>query len=322
MTNKESSDSTAPFFIHDSYFIIQYMSKLLLIDANSLIHRSFHALPPLTTPKGKPINAVYGLSSILLKLVREHNPDYVAAAFDRPEPTFRDAMYAEYKAHRPPTANELISQLQEAHNTFEKFGIKVVEQPGLEADDIVGTLAEKFKDKDSETPRRAQGDNFGLKIIIFSGDKDNLQLVDGEKVFVELLRTGVSKTVTYNEALFLQDYGFSPKQLVDYKALVGDTSDNIPGVNGIGPKGATDLIKEYGTIEKIYEEVGLIPKEVLRKKLETGRESAFLSKKLAKIKCDADLPVALEDFKQQPLNKGELKKYFEEMGFKSLVERL
>ena len=234
------------------------MKKLLLIDANSLIHRSFHALPPLTTPKGEPINAVYGLSSILLKILREHQPDYVAAAFDRPEPTFRDEMYKEYKAHRPPTANEIISQLHEAHNTFEKFGIRVVEKAGFEADDIVGTLAEKFK----RSPELAEG-----KVVIFSGDKDNLQLVDDAKVFVELLKTGVSKTVTYDKVFFLQQYGFTPEQLVDYKALVGDASDNIPGVNGIGPKGATDLIKEYGSVEKIYEEVGLIPKKVLQEKL-------------------------------------------------------
>lgn len=286
------------------------MKKLLLIDANSLIHRSYHALPPLTTPNGRPINAVYGLSSILLKLMREHNPDYVAAAFDRKEATFRKVMYQEYKAHRPPTADDLVSQLIEAHNTFEKFGIKVVEQPGLEADDIVGTLAEKFKKEPD------------MKVIIFSGDKDNLQLVDGDKVFVELLRTGVSKTVTYNEASFLQEYGFSPRQLVDFKALIGDTSDNIPGVTGIGPKGATDLIRDYGTVERIYEEIGLIPKEVLRKKLEAGRESAFMSKKLAAIKCDAELGVAIEDFRQVPLDKEGLKKYFEELGFKSLVERM
>ncbi len=296
------------------------MRKLLLIDANSLIHRSFHALPPLTTPTGAPINAVYGLSSILLKLVREHNPDYVAAAFDRKEPTFRKEMYAEYKAHRPPTADELISQLIEAHNTFEKFGIKVVEQPGLEADDIVGTLAEMFKN--SGTLRQAQGDNLDLKVVIFSGDKDNLQLIDGDKVVVELLKTGVSKTITYNEASFLQEYGFSPRQLVDFKALIGDTSDNIPGVTGIGPKGATDLIRDYGTVEKIYEEVGLIPKEALRKKLEAGRESAFMSKKLATIKRDAELGVSLEDFRQHPLNKEELRKYFSGLGFKSLTERL
>ncbi len=286
------------------------MKKFLLIDANSLIHRSFHALPPLTTPKGEPINAVYGLSSILLKLVRDHKPDFAAAAFDRPEATFRKVMYQEYKAHRPPTASELVSQLVEAHHTFEQFGIPVIEKAGLEADDIVGTLAEQMKKEPD------------MHVVIFSGDKDNLQLIDGDRVVVELLKTGVSKTVTYTETLFLQEYGFSPKQLIDFKALIGDTSDNIPGVTGIGPKGATDLIREYGSVEKIYEEVGLIPKEALRKKLEAGRDSAFLSKTLATIKRDADLGVSLDDFRQSPLDREQLKKYFEELGFRSLVERM
>src|SRR3989344_6714655 len=157
------------------------MKKLLLIDANSLIHRSFHALPPLTSLKGEPINAIYGLSSIMLKILRDHNPDYIVAAFDRPEPTFRDSIFKEYKAHRPPTDNLLIPQLHEAHNTFGKFGVKVVEQAGLGADDLVGILAEKFKDKGTEILRRAQDeiprqtrdDNSELRIIIFSGDKDN-----------------------------------------------------------------------------------------------------------------------------------------------------
>lgn len=286
------------------------MKKLLLIDANSLIHRSFHALPPLTSLDGKPINAVYGLSSILLKILRDHNPDYIAAAFDRPEPTFRDDIFKEYKAHRPPTDNLLLPQLYEAHNTFEKFGVRVVEKAGLEADDIVGTLAEKFK---------AEPD---VKVVIFSGDKDNLQLVDGDRVVVELLKTGVSKTVVYNEPMFLQDYGFSPKQLVDYKALVGDTSDNIPGVNGIGPKGATDLIKEFVTIEKIYEDIELVSKKTLKEKLVANKESAFMSKKLAAIKRDAPLEVSLQDFEFKGFDKEILKKYFAELGFKSLVERV
>ena len=289
------------------------MKKLLIIDANSLIHRCFHALPPLTTPKGEPINAIYGLSSILLKILRDHNPDYVAAAFDRPEPTFRDEMYKEYKAHRPPTDDKLLPQLKGARQTFEKFGIPVVEKAGYEADDIIATLSEIYK----RSPELAEG-----KIIIFSGDKDNLQLIDSDRVVVELLRTGVSKTITYNEALFLQDYGFSPKQFVDYKALVGDVSDNIPGIKGIGPKGATDLIKEYGSIEKIYEEVGLIPKKILQKKLEENREMAFLSKKLAAMKRDAPLQISLDNLKPHSLDKEELKKYFEELGFKSLTERL
>ncbi len=286
------------------------MKKLLLIDANSLIHRSFHALPPLTSLDGKPINAVYGLSSILLKILREHNPDYIAAAFDRPEPTFRDDIFKEYKAHRPPTDNLLVPQLGEAHNTFEKFGVRVVEKAGLEADDIVGTLAEKFK---------AEPD---VKVVIFSGDKDNLQLVDGDKVVVELLKTGVSKTVVYNEPMFLQDYGFSPRQLVDYKALVGDASDNIPGVNGIGPKGATDLIKEFVTIERIYEDIELVSKKTLKEKLVANKESAVMSKKLAAIKRDAPLEVCLQDFEFKGFDKEILKKYFAELGFKSLVERV
>lgn len=286
------------------------MKKLLLIDANSLIHRCFHALPPLTSLKGEPINAVYGLSSILLKVLREHNPDYMVAAFDRPEPTFRDSMYKEYKAHRPPTADTLIPQLIKAHEVFEKFGIKVIEKAGFEADDIIGTLAEIFK-KENDLP-----------VIIFSGDKDNLQCIDDKRVFVELLKTGVSKTVLYDEALFIQEYNFSPKQLIDYKALIGDASDNIPGVKGIGPKGATDLIKEYGSIEKIYEEVGLIPQKKLQEKLEQNQENAFLSKKLATIKIDVPLNVGLEDLKREQFNKEELSRYFGELGFKSLVERL
>ncbi|MCL5017161.1 MAG: DNA polymerase I, partial [Patescibacteria group bacterium] len=243
------------------------------------------------------------------------------AAFDRPEPTFRDELFKQYKAHRPPTDNLLIPQLIEAHNTFEKFGIKVVEKSGLEADDIVGTLAEMFKDKD-ESSQQTRDDNFGLKIIIFSGDKDNLQLVDGDKVVEELLKTGVSKTVVYNESQFLQDYGFSPRQLVDFKALVGDTSDNIPGVRGIGPKGATDLIKEYGTVENIYENIELISKKVLKEKLSANKEMAFLSKRLATIKRDAPLEISLEDIKFSGFDKETLKKYFGELGFKSLTERV
>lgn len=298
------------------------MAKLLLIDANSLIHRCFHALPPLTTPKGQPINAVYGLSSILLKILREHNPDYAAAAFDRPEPTFRDEIFKQYKAHRPPTAETLLPQLAEAHKTFEKFGIKVVEKPGFEADDIVGTLAEKFKDEQLNTPRDARGDNSELRIIIFSGDKDNLQLIDGEKVVVELLKTGVSKTAVYDEVCFLREYGFAPKKLVDYKALIGDASDNIPGVKGVGPKGAGDLLKQYGSVEKIYEEVGLIAQKNLREKLEANKENAFMSKELATIKRDAPIEISLGDLRQKALNKEELKKYFENLGFKSLIERI
>lgn len=285
------------------------MKKLLLIDANSLIHRSFHALPPLTTPQGEPINAIYGLSGILLKILKEHQPDYAAAAFDRPEPTFRDGMYKEYKAQRPPTANELVSQLIKARDVFKQFGILTVEKAGFEADDIVGTLAEHAKNHPD------------LRVVIFSGDKDNLQLVNSQ-VAVEFLKVGVSKTITYDPALFLQEYGFVPERLTDYKALIGDASDNIPGVKGIGPKTAMDLLKEYGTLEKIYEDIELIPKKAVQEKLKEHKEAAFLSKQLATIKRDVPLELTFGDLKYIPFEKEKIKEFFGSLGFKSLVERL
>ena len=286
------------------------MKKLLLIDANSLIHRCYHALPPWTNTKGESTHALYGLSSILLKILRDHQPDYVAAAFDRSEPTFRDEMYKEYKAHRKAPEDSLVSQLIKARDTFKAFGIFTSEKAGFEADDIIATLAEKF--------RRGRD----IKIIIFSGDKDNLQLIDDDIVVVELLRTGVSKTVIYNKSFFIQQYGFGPEQFVDYKSLIGDASDNIPGVKGIGPKGATDLIKEYPSLEGIYENIALISKKVLKEKLEANKETAFLSKKLATMKRDVPLDISLEDLKQIQLDKEKLLAYFKELGFKSLVERL
>ncbi|HEY4500082.1 MAG TPA: 5'-3' exonuclease H3TH domain-containing protein [Candidatus Paceibacterota bacterium] len=285
------------------------MKKLLLIDANSLIHRSFHALPPLTTPQGESINAIYGLSGILLKILKEHQPDYAAAAFDRPEPTFRDSMYKEYKAQRPPTANELVSQLIRAREVFKQFGILTVEKAGFEADDIVGTLAEHAKNHPD------------LQVVIFSGDKDNLQLVNGQ-VVVEFLKVGVSKTITYDKSLFLQEYGFLPERLVDYKALIGDASDNIPGVKGIGPKTAMDLLKEYGTLEKIYEDIELIPKKAVQEKLKEHQADAFLSKQLATIKRDVPLELTFGDLKYIPFEKEKIKEFFGSLGFKSLVERL
>ena len=149
------------------------MKKLLLIDANSIIHRSFHAIPPFTAPDGRPSGAIYGIASILLKLWREEKPDYAAALFDRPEPTFRDEKYAEYKAQRPPAADELISQIIEAHNLFQAFGIKTFEKARYEADDLIATLAIKFKDIPD------------LQVVILTGDRDTLQLVEGDKLVVK-----------------------------------------------------------------------------------------------------------------------------------------
>jgi len=283
------------------------MKTFLLIDANALVHRAFHALPPLTAPSGEPIGAVYGLSSILLKTLKDWPPQYIAAAFDRPEPTFRKEMFADYKAHRPPAAEELISQIIKAHELFGKFGIKVFEEPGFEADDIIGAFAKKFaKEPD-------------LKIVILTGDLDTLQLVSDDKIVVQTMKKGVSDTVIYNEKAVEERYGLKPEQLPDYKGLAGDPSDNIPGVKGIGPKGASKLLQEYGTIEKTYESVD--DSHPLAKKLLPQKEQAFFSKKLATINSGVKLNVSLEGLAFNGLDTKSLTKYFTELGFTSLLKR-
>ncbi len=283
---------------------------LLLIDANALIHRFFHALPPLTTPDGQPIQAIYGLCGILLKILREQKPEYVAAAFDRPEPTFRDEIFKDYKAHRPPTADDLVPQIIRAREVFEAFGIKSFDVPGFEADDIIGTLTEQF---------RGEPD---FKIVILSGDNDLLQLVIDEKVVAQIVKTGLSETVIYNEKGVEEKYGLKPNQLADYKGMVGDTSDNIPGIKGVGPKTAQPLLKEYGNLEEVFASIGIIP-EKISKKLEGQKEIALMSKKLATIRRDAPVAVSgLSSLAMEELNKEKLSKYFTELGFKSLVERL
>lgn len=284
--------------------------KLLLIDANSLIHRFFHALPPLTTPTGEPIGAIYGLAQVCLKILRELKPTHIAAAFDRPEPTFRDEMFKAYKAQRPPTASELIPQIARAHDLFDKFKVKTFELPGFEADDIIATLAEKF---------RAAPD---VTTLIFSGDRDILQLVEDDKVIVEFLIKGITETQRFNEAAVKEKFGLAPTQLNDYKAFIGDTSDNIPGVKGVGPKTALPLILEFNTAEGVFENLGIIPQKIA-KKLEGQKDIALLSKRLSIL--DRHAPIyfdSVDDLVWAPVNMDELKKYFAELGFNSLVRRL
>lgn len=286
-------------------------SVLLLIDANALIHRFFHALPPFTAPDGQPTNALYGLSGVLLKIFREQQPDYIVAAFDRPEPTFREKEYKEYKANRPPTASELVSQIILAEEVFNKFGVKTFSIPGFEADDIVGTLAERFKkEKD-------------LQVVIMSGDNDVLQLVEGKKVIARMFKTGITETVDYDDKAVEARYGLKPEQLPDYKGFVGDVSDNIPGVDGIGPKTAASLLKEFVTAEEVFESLAIITNKNLAKKLESKKEEALFSKHLATIRRDVPVPVEkLEELAAPPLDKPTLKKMFERFGFKTLLERL
>ena len=290
------------------------MKKLLLIDANSIIHRSFHALPPFTTPEGRPSGAIYGIASILLKLWRDERPDYAAALFDRPEPTFRDEKYAEYKAQRPPAAEELIAQIIEAHNLFATFGIRTFEKPGYEADDLIATLAEKFKTLPD------------VQVVILTGDRDTLQMVEGDKLVVQTFNKGVSDTTIYNEAAVIEKYGIAPKQMVDYKALVGDASDNIKGVPGVGPKTALDLIKKFGTVKHMYEQLGGDGDDAVlikfRERFGAFKKEAELSEMLVTLERHAPIDIPPIEALAPSEGVGTAAVYFEKMGFATLLKRL
>lgn len=285
------------------------MKTLLLIDANSLIHRCFHALPPFTNKDGKPTGALYGLASILLKITREQKPDFIAALFDRPEPTFRKEIFKEYKIHRPKAPDDLVSQIIEARNLFNAFQVKSFEAPGFEADDLIGTMAEKFK----KIP--------DLKIIILTGDLDTLQLIeDGDdKIVVETFKKGISDTIIYNEAAVRERFGVKPSQMPDYKGLVGDSSDNIPGVAGVGPKTAAALINKYGAIENILEKAG---SEKAYKKIFESQDQALFSRKLATIRRDAPINEDLDGLRYSGLPKEKATAYFLGTGFRSLIDRI
>ena len=278
---------------------------LLLIDANSIIHRCFHALPPFTTSKKEPIGAIYGMANIFLKLW-ENRPNFAAALFDRPEPTFRKKEYEDYKAQRPVTPDELISQIVEAHNFFQKFGIKTFEIPGFEADDLIATLVNKFKDEKN------------LKIIILTGDRDTLQLVEDDKIVVEAFKKGISETIIYNYDTVKNQYGLEPSQLIDYKAMVGDPSDNIKGVPGIGPKTAVDLLQKYGTLENIFSHSKEDPK--IEKKLAPFKAEAELARRLVVLNKEA--PLEIKDIKELETSEPNVEEYFKTLGFKAILKRM
>jgi len=292
------------------------MKELLLIDANSLIHRAFHALPPFTAKSGEPTGALYGVASILLKVQREQKPDFWAAAFDRPEPNFREKIFKEYKGQRPAAPEALITQIIKTHELFEKFGIKSFEQPGFEADDIIASLVKKFKkEKD-------------LKIIILTGDLDTLQLVVDDKIVVQTPKRGVNEIIIYNEKAVQERFGLNPEQLPDYKALAGDASDNIPGVFGIGPKTASTILGQFYNLENLYQKlenqkISEFPKkqQKILQKLLTKKEQAFFSKKLVVLQSDLEIKINLEDLIYQE-KKETLIEYFQQLGFWSLISRI
>jgi len=282
--------------------------KLIIIDSNSVIHRAFHALPPLTTKSGEMVNAVYGFLLVFLKAIKEFKPDYVAACFDFPAPTFRHEKYKEYKAKRIKAPPELYSQIPKTKEALSAFGVQVFEKKGFEADDLIGTIAELAS-------------KAGAEIIILSGDTDNFQLIN-PCIKVYNLRKGVKDTVLYDENLIKEKYqGLKPEQLLDFKALKGDQSDNIPGVAGIGDKTAMSLILEFGTLEAIYDNLALIASKI-REKLARNRDRAFLSKELAEIKKDVPIDFTLEGCSFGRYDRNAAKKTLEKLEFYSLIPRL
>ncbi len=285
---------------------------LLLIDANSLIHRAFHALPPFTGPDGRPTGALYGLASMVLKILKEKNPKYIAAAFDSKEPTFREGYFPEYKGTRAPTDDNLIPQLIESKTLLEAFGIKTFALVGSEADDLVASLAKMFAGKQN------------LQVVILSGDRDMFQAVQGDDVVVETPEKGISNTVIYDDVKVKEKFGVGPINIADFKGLVGDKSDNIPGVPGIGPKTAADLIQKYGSIEDIYQNVegGRFENEKLKSKLVEHKKIALLSKKLAVLKTDCLENIDLKSLEMQSINIPKVTEYFETLGSQSLIDRL
>jgi DNA polymerase-1 len=281
--------------------------RLALIDSNSLIYRAFFAVPPLTTTKGELANATFGFASILLKSLEQATPQHIAAAFDLPVPTFRREMEPTYKATRKPMPDDLRPQFERCKQLLEAFGIPMYSLPGYEADDVIGALARQAEAK-------------GLETIIVSGDLDPLQLVT-PRIKLMTTRQGFQNTVIYDEEMIRQRYGLRPDQMVDFKALKGDTTDNIPGVPGVGDKTAAKLIAERGNLEGVYADLGTYTPR-LRESLSENKDQVFRSRELATIVTDLPVTLELERTRRTTYDRAAVLELFRELEFRSLVPRL
>ncbi len=286
------------------------MKRFLIIDGNSLLHRAYHALPPLTDKNGEVANAVFGFSSMILKVISELHPEYIAVAWDEKGPTFRHQAYTQYKATRGPADEGLSGQYKRVHEIVNAFNIPEFKLAGYEADDLIGTLAKQTEKESS------------LETIIVTGDRDIMQLIN-EKIKVFMPKKTMQDVGLYGVEEFVARYGFFPAQLTDYKGLSGDASDNIPGVPGIGDVTATKLIHQFGTVEEIYKSENLktLPLRV-QTLLSEGAESAVMSKKLATLDLDAPIKLNLKECVVHDFDKEKVVRLFEELEFKSLIGRL
>ena len=284
------------------------MKRLVLIDGHAILHRAYHAFPlTLKTRRGELVNAVYGFTRILLTVLEDLKPDFLAVAFDLPEPTFRHQEYVGYQIQRPEMDRELAGQIERVYQMVKTLNIPIFTSPSFEADDVIGTLAKQAALKNVE-------------VMIVTGDKDIMQLVN-KKVKVYAPKRGFAEPEIFDEKKVKIFLGVTPKQIIDYKALVGDASDNYPGVSGIGPKTAVELLNQYGDLKTIYKNLGKV-KPLLAQKLKDGQENAYLSQKLATIVTKVPLKLNLKACLVHDYDHQKALKLFEELEFKSLINKL
>ncbi|MBI4054312.1 MAG: hypothetical protein HY397_03215, partial [Candidatus Doudnabacteria bacterium] len=308
--------------------------KLMVVDGNSLVHRGFHAIPHLSTSKGFPSNGVYGFVTIFLNALKKIQPDYIAVTFDLAGPTFRDKLYKDYKATRVKAPQELYDQIPKVKEFIQSLGLPVFEQQGYEADDVIGTIVEAVSRphppaRDGHPlPQSGRGEGGAeVQSVIVTGDLDTLQLV-GEHTKVFTTKKGLSEIIEYDERGVFERYGFGPEYVADYKALRGDPSDNIPGVAGIGDKGAIELVKKFGHVEDLYGELESAGKKAkglpakLKEKLLAHKAECLLSKKLAIIDTKVPMKFSLEKTRFGNYDASGALKFLQEMEFKSLLDKL
>jgi DNA polymerase I len=283
------------------------MKKLLIIDTFNFLHRAYHAIPStFRSADGQPTNAIYGFTSMVINVLDQIKPDYMVAALDGREPTFRSVDFTAYKAHRKPMEADLESQIPAVFEIIDAFGVKKILVEGYEADDVIGTVATKFKGK--------------VEITIVSNDKDLWQLAGNG---ITIMVPGKKGAIDWmGEKEVDARLGFEAEKVADYKGLRGDPSDNIPGVYGIGEVTATNLIKEFGSVEEIYKNIEKVKPESLKEKLLNNYEIALTSKKLAQIILDVPFELSLEECKFSTFNRGNLEGVLKKYNFKSLLRRL
>lgn len=286
------------------------MKKLILIDGHAILHRAFHALPPMTNSAGIPTNAVYGFIGMLIRVIEELKPTHLAVVFDMPGGTFRNELYKEYQSQRPPMDDSLRPQIASVHEVVTALDIPIFEKEGFEADDLIGTLS-KLAPKNGID-----------EVIVVTGDRDLLQLVNKQvKLFMPI--KGLAEAMLYGEKEATTRMGVPPSQVADLKGLMGDASDNYPGVAGIGPKTAIGLLEKFGSVEEVYKNLDKVTPEGVKNKLEKGRDDALISLKLARVVTDA--PISF-DTKKAELPKDLLTKAvidtFAKFEFRTLLKRL